>query len=63
MATPNGEHAPRKRIWVQHVASETDKIEMRVEAARVRGGLTEAQEVIADGVMLFVRKARLAAFR
>jgi 4-hydroxyphenylpyruvate dioxygenase-like putative hemolysin len=27
----------RRRIWVQHVAVETDKIEMRVQAARARG--------------------------
>ena len=45
------EGAPRKRIWVQHVAVETDKIQMRVAAARARGDLTESQEIIADGVI------------
>lgn len=54
---------PRKRIWVQHVAVETDKLEMRVEAARARGTLTESQDVVAEGVLGFVRRARLAAFR
>jgi hypothetical protein len=53
----------RKRIWVQHVAVETDKLQMRVEAARARGNLTESQEVVADGVSRFVTKARHAAFR
>ncbi|WP_299442093.1 hypothetical protein [uncultured Phycicoccus sp.] len=54
---------PRKRIWVQHVAVETDKLEMRVQAARARGTLTESQEVLAQGVCDSIRKARLAAFR
>ncbi len=54
---------PRKRIWVQHVAVETDKLEMRVLAARARGTLTESQEVVAQGVCDSVLKARLAAFR
>ena len=54
---------PRKRIWVQHVAVETDKITMRVEAARARGTLTESQEIVAEGVLDFANKARLAAFR
>jgi hypothetical protein len=53
----------RKRIWVQHVAVETDKLEMRVQAARARGTLTESQQVVADGVTGFVHKARLAALR
>ena len=53
----------RKRIWVQHVAVETDKLQMRVDAARARGNLTEPQEVVADGVVHFIDKARLAAFR
>lgn len=61
----NGAHErrPRKRIWVQHVAVETDKLEMRVLAARARGTLTESQEVVAQGVCDSVRRARLAAFR
>jgi hypothetical protein len=57
------ESAPRKRIWVQHVAVETDKIQMRVAAARARGDLTESQEIIAEGVTKFARRAQLAAFR
>jgi len=53
----------RKRIWVQHVAVETDKLEMRVQAVRARGALTESQDIVAEGVCGFVRKARLAALR
>ncbi len=65
MFRSNGVHErhPRKRIWVQHVAVETDKLEMRVRAARARGTLTESQEIVADGVCESVRKARFAAFR
>ncbi len=55
--------APRKRIWVQHVAVETDKLQMRVAAARARGDLTESQEIIAEGVAKFAKRAQLAAFR
>lgn len=63
-STQNDVHeGPRKRIWVQHVAVETDKLETRVEAARARGTLTESQEIVADGVSRAIRKARLAAFR
>lgn len=58
---PSG--TPRRQIWVQHVAVETDKLQMRVDAARARGNLTASQEVIADGVCGFIRKARAAAFR
>ena len=54
---------PRTRIWVQHVAVETDKLQMRVNAARARGNLSKSQEVIADGVCRFIKKARAAAFR
>jgi hypothetical protein len=55
---------PRTRIWVQHVAVETDKLQMRVNAARARGGgLTNSQKVIAEGVWNFAEKARAAAFR
>ncbi len=55
--------APRKRIWVQQVAVETDELHMRVEAARARGDLTPSQLVVADGVEGFIDKARAAAFR
>lgn len=55
--------APRTRIWVQHVAVETDKLQMRVAAARARGMLTEHEKVIAEGVWRFADKARAAAFR
>ncbi|HET8616818.1 MAG TPA: hypothetical protein VFL94_14955 [Actinomycetales bacterium] len=53
----------RRRIWVQHVAVDADKLELRVRAARARGGLTPAQQVVADGVDRCVQKARAAAFR
>ncbi len=62
-AAGNRRARPRKRIWVQHVAVETDKLAMRVEAARARGTLTDAQDVVAEGVLGFVDRARLAAFR
>jgi hypothetical protein len=55
--------AARRRIWVQQVAVDADKLEMRVRAARARGGLTASQEVVADGVDRCVQKARAAAFR
>jgi len=55
--------AARRRIWVQHVAVDADRLEMRVEAARARGGLTPSQEVVADGVEKCLQKARAAAFR
>src|SRR3954453_22183842 len=53
----------RKRIWVQHVAVETDKLRLRLDAARARGGLNESQQGIADGITMFLAKARDAAFR
>jgi hypothetical protein len=55
--------AARRRIWVQHVAVDADRLEMRVEAARARGGLTASQEVVAAGVVRCLHKARAAAFR
>ncbi len=55
--------APRRRIWVQQVAVETDRLQMRVDAARARGDLTEPQEMIAVGIDGFIDKARAAAFR
>jgi hypothetical protein len=55
--------AARRRIWVQQVAVDADRLEMRVRAARARGGLTASQEVVADGVDRCVQKARAAAFR
>ncbi len=54
---------PRKRIWVQHVAVETDKLRFRLDAARAGGQFDQRQEAIADGVYAFVDKARYAAFR
>jgi hypothetical protein len=48
---------------VQHVAVDADKLEMRVRAARARGGLTASQLIIADGVERCLQKARAAAFR
>ncbi len=48
---------------MQQVAVETDKLEMRVQAARSRGTLTESQDVVAAGVSNMVRKARAAALR
>ncbi len=54
---------PRRRIWVQQVAVETNKLQMRVDAARARGDLAESQEIIAVGIDGFIQKARAAAFR
>ena len=62
-AGKHGSNGRRKRIWVQQVAVETDKLEMRVQAARSRGTLTESQDVVADGVGDLIRKARAAALR
>jgi hypothetical protein len=61
--TGEAKQAARRRIWVQQVAVDADKLEMRVRAARARGGLTASQEVVADGVDRCVQKARAAAFR
>jgi hypothetical protein len=61
--TVEAKQAARRRIWVQHVAVDADRLEMRVEAARARGGLTASQEVVADGVIRCLHKARAAAFR
>ncbi|GAA4727358.1 hypothetical protein GCM10025782_27440 [Pedococcus ginsenosidimutans] len=55
--------APRRRIWVQQVAVETNRLKMRVDAARARGDLTEPQETVALGVDGFIERARAAAFR
>ena len=55
--------AARRRIWVQQVAVDADKLEMRVRAARARGELTASQLVVADGVDRCLQKARAAAFR
>lgn len=61
---PGGEAtAPRRRIWVQQVAVETNRLKMRVDAARARGDLTEPQEMVAVGVDGFIERARAAAFR
>ena len=62
-AGKHGSNGRRKRIWVQQVAVETDKLEMRVQAARSRGTLTEPQEVVAAGVIDLVGKAKAAALR
>ena len=62
-AGKHGSNGRRKRIWVQQVAVETDKLEMRVQAAQARGTLTESQDVVAAGVIEFVHKARAAALR
>jgi hypothetical protein len=53
----------RRRIWVQHVAVETDKLRLRLRAAQARGDLDASQEVIAQGIYAFLDKARDAAFR
>ncbi|WP_406832228.1 hypothetical protein ABEG17_05210 [Pedococcus sp. KACC 23699] len=45
------------------MAVETDRLKMRVDAARARGDLTEPQEMIALGIDGFIDKARAAAFR
>jgi hypothetical protein len=53
----------RRRIWVQHVAVETDKLRLRLKATQSRGDLDPSQEVIAQGLYAFLDKARDAAFR
>jgi hypothetical protein len=53
----------RKRIWVQHVAVETDKLRLRLDAAQARGDLNASQHVVAAGIYTFLNKARDAAFR
>jgi hypothetical protein len=53
----------RRRIWVQHVAVETDKLRLRLRAAQARADLDATQEVIAQGIYAFLDKARDAAFR
>ena len=53
----------RRRIWVQHVAVETDKLHIRLNAAQARGNLNASQQVIAQGIGIFLDKARDAAFR
>ena len=60
-----GDRPPRrrKRIWVQHVAVETDKLRLRLAAARARGDLNKSQETLAEGISAFLDKARDAAFR
>ena len=42
---------------MQHVAVETDKLEMRVQAVRARGALTESQNIVAEGVFGFAQQA------
>ena len=53
----------RKRIWVQHVAVETDKLRLRLDAARARADMNQYQRVLAGGIYAFLDKARDAAFR
>jgi hypothetical protein len=53
----------RRRIWVQHVAVETDKLRMRLRGAQARGDLNESQKIVAEGIYKFLGKARDAAFR
>jgi hypothetical protein len=55
--------AARRRIWVQQVAVDADRLQVRVDAARARGGLTPSQLVVANGVETCLHKARAAAFR
>jgi len=50
----------RRRVWVQHVAVEADRLQLQVEAAR-RGQLTAQQAAVADGVMELIENARSAA--
>jgi hypothetical protein len=56
-------HKRLRRIWVQHVAVETDKLQTRLSATRARGDLIPSQQAIADGIEKFIDKARDAAFR
>jgi hypothetical protein len=55
--------APRRRIWVQHVAVETSRLQMRVDAARARTELTASQQVTAAAIDGFIATAHAAAFR
>ena len=56
------ENKKRRRIWVQHVAVDADKLQMRLNAARA-GSLSPHQDAIAVGVSGLIEKARAAAFR
>lgn len=53
----------RKTIWVQHVAVDAKTLGIRLKAARARGGLTDEQAEVADGVQAFIDSARAAADR
>jgi hypothetical protein len=53
---------PRRRIWVQHVAVDADKLEMRLAAAQA-GTLSPQQRAIATGVGRLIDIARAAALR
>ena len=53
---------PRRRIWVQHVAVDANKLQMRLEAAQA-GPLSPQQDAIARGVAKFIGIARAAALR
>ncbi|TCN32796.1 hypothetical protein EV644_12410 [Kribbella orskensis] len=62
MSQQSGIWRPRKRIWIQHVVVEADKLQVRLDAAKV-GGLTPWQEAISQGVAHHISKARAAALR
>lgn len=53
---------PRKRIWVQHVAVEADRLQTQLEGA-MAGPLSDQQLVIAEGVSKLVDAARKAALK
>lgn len=53
---------PRRRIWVQHVAAEADRLQLQVDAAR-QNALEPREEVIADGIAGLIESARRAAYR
>src|SRR3954453_5981143 len=53
----------RRRVWVQNVAVQAEVLEVRLQALRARGTLTDDQVKVADGVGRLIEKARAAAFR
>ena len=53
----------RRRVWVQNVAIQAEVLEVRLQALQARGGLSDDQVRVADGIARLIEKARAAAFR
>lgn len=62
MSTQGYGNKPRRRIWVQHVAVEADRLQLQLDAAR-QTALEPREEVIADGIGELIESARRAAYR